>query len=377
MGRYHLLNDTWPDLSLRLIPVGGTLAEPQFGLNKNEFRALGKEVQAIYHIGGEVSLLKSYHDLKPFNVSPTLTLISLSHHGAHLTEVHYLSTWSVPHLQTWHDTRRTKSGISNAEEPTDHFTPSISASHGGYLKARWASESLLTHASHRGFGISLYRSSAVTASSMTHVPEPIYDLYRYTIMRMVQIGCVPDTSAFTSPLPFAIDFIPVDYLTSTLFDLSLSSAALLPTTTDLTRAAVNHRIPLIHHIGNPAPLLLQDLPPLMLLREKNKSAIIPQVRVLPLEDWLRAMSTGLAAGEELRIAAIRDMFGMGHCSFSLDRKKTAAVLESMIAEGAGVGVGVKKDGSIVRKEKGVEVSLYQNCPPIGVEYLRGMMESSW
>lgn len=389
LGRYQLLNDTWPDLLLCLIPVGGTLAEPQFGLNKDEFRALGNEVQAIYHIGGEVSLLKSYHDLKPFNVSPTLTLISLAHHGAHLTEVHYLSTWSVPHLQTWHDTRRTKGSISNAEETTDHFTPSTSASHGGYLKARWASESLLTHASHRGFAISLYRSSAVTASSATHVPEPMYDLYRYTIMRMVQVGCVPDTSAFTSSLPFAIDFVPVDYLASTLFDLSLSPAALLPTTTaDLNseRAGSNHHhTPLIHHIGNPAPLLLQDLPPLIphvLLRGKNESVMIPQVRVLPLEDWLRAMSTGLAAGEELRIAAIRDMFGMGHCSFSLDRKRTAAVLELIIAEGAGGGAGAgagaiaKKDGSIVRK-KGMKLSQFQNCPPIGVEYLRSMMESSW
>lgn len=244
LGKYQLLNDTWPNLSQRLIPVGGTLAEPQFGLNENQFSALGRDLQAIYHIGGEVSLLKSYHDLKPLNVSPTLTLISLAHHGSHLTEIHYLSTWSVPHLQNWHDTRRTKSGISKAEEPSDHFTPSTSASHGGYLKARWASESLLAHASHRGFSISLYRSSAVTASSVTHVPESIYDLYRYTIMRMVQVGCVPETSAFASSLPFAIDFVPVDYLASTLFNLSLSSAAL---PTDMKEV----HIPPVYHIGNP------------------------------------------------------------------------------------------------------------------------------
>lgn len=378
LGRYQLLNDTWPDLSLRLIPVGGTLAEPQFGLTKNQFSALGKEVQAIYHIGGAVSLLKSYHDLKPFNVSSTLTLISLAHYGSHLTEVHYLSTWSVPHLQNWHDTRRTKSGIVNTEEPTDHFTPSTSASHGGYLKARWASESLLTHASHRGFGICLYRSSAITASSVTQVPEPMYDLYRYTIMRMVQVGCIPDTSAFTSSLPFAIDFVPVDYLTSTLFDLSLSSSATAEAALPRTDMK-NHRSPLIYHIGNPAPLLLSDLPPLIpdVVPGKFKES---EVRVLPLEDWLRAMSTGIAAGEELRITAIRDMFGMGHCSFSLDRTKTAAVLELMIVEGK--GAGVKKSGGsdevIIGKEGVVEEEKSRShCPPIGVKYLRGMMESSW
>lgn len=362
LGRYQLLNDAWSNLSLRLIAVGGTLAEPQFGLSKPQFSALGKEIRAIYHIGGEVSLLKSYHDLKPFNVSPTLTLISLAHHGSHLTELHYLSTWSVPHLQTWHDTRRTKSGISKAEEPAAHFTPSTAASQGGYLKARWASESLLARASHRGFSISLYRSSAVTASSVTHVPEPMYDLYRYTIMRMVQAGCVPDTSSFTSSLPFAIDFVPVDYLASTLFDLSLSPAAALPI--DMKGSK---NTPLIYHIGNPAPLLLRDLPPLVphVLRKEH---VMPEVRVLPLEEWLRAMSTGLAAGEELRIAAIRDMFGMGHCSFSLDRTKTAAVLE-LIVEGARAN-----NGSELGKD--MEVSRC-HCPPIGVKYLRAMMESSW
>lgn len=308
LGRYQLLNDTWPDLSQRLIPVGGTLAEPQFGLDKNQFSALGKEVQAIYHTGGEVSLLKSYHDLKPFNVSPTLTLISLAHHGLHLT-------------------------------------------------------------------ISLYRSSAITASSMTRVPEPMYDLYRYTIMRMIQVGCIPDTSAFNSSLPFAIDFIPVDYLASTLFNLSLSPTAALQTNTNIS----HHHRPLIYHIGNPAPLLLSNLPSLIphVLGTKECGGV--QVQILPLEDWLRAMSTGLVAGEELRIAAIRDMFGMGHCSFSLDRTKTAAVLELMIAEGSGAGAGAKEmngtDGAI--GNEGVEEVSRCHCPPIGVEYLRGMMESSW
>lgn len=95
---------------------------------------------------------------------------------------------------------------------------------------------------------------------------------------------------------------------------------------------------------------------------------MPEVRILPMEEWLRAISTGLAVGEELRIAAIRDMFVMGHCSFSLDRTKTAAVLELIVEE-----AGPKNRSEV---GKGREVSRC-HCPPIGVEYLRGMMESSW
>lgn len=359
LAKYQLLNDTWANLPLRLISISGTLAEPKFGLNQREFIDLGKALHAIYHIGGEISLLKSYYDLKPFNISPILTLVSLAHYGSYLTEIHYLSTWSVPHLQTWQSTHRIESTISTREELPDSFTPSTSPTQGGYLKARWASEVLLARASQRGFRVSIYRASAVTASSATKVPEPMYDLYRYTIMRMIQASCMPDTPTSTSALPFAIDFIPVDYLASTLFRLSLSPPAALP----IDKHGVN--TPTIYHIGNPSPLLLRDLPSLVsqVLRQEG---VKPTVRVLPLEEWLLAIGSGLAAGEELRIAAMREMFAAGHCSFALDRTKTAAALALMEEEDEpNEGKGYFNGRNRVQ------------CPPVEAEYLRAMLESSW
>lgn len=361
LAKYQLLNDTWSDLPLRLIPIGGTLAEPRFGLNEKEFVELGKALHAIYHIGSEVSLLKSYYDLKSLNISPILALVSLAHHGSYLTEIHYLSTWSVPHLQTWRDTQRREGAISAGEELTDHFTPSTSPTQGGYFKARWASETLLARAAQRGFRVSIYRSSAVTASSATKVAEPMYDLYRYVIMRMIQARCILEMPASASALPFAIDFTPVDYLASTMFRLSLFPPAALPT----DKHGVN--TPTIYHIGNPRPLLLRNLPSIVpqVLRQE---AVELNVRVLPLEEWLLVIGSKLAAGEELRIAAIRGMFMAGHRSFALDRTNTAAVLSLMEAkcepnEGNG-------EGEVKEKQ-------WAPCPPVDAEYLRGMLESSW
>ena len=359
LARYQLLNDTWSDLSLRLIPIDGTLAEPLLGLNQEEFMELGKAVHAIYHLGSEVSLLKSYYDLKSFNVSPILTLISLAHHGSCLTEIHYLSTWSVAHLQTWHDTQRGDGAISAREELPDHFTPSTSPTQGGYLKARWAGEILLARAAQRGFRVSIYRSSAATASSATKVAEPMYDLYRYVIMRMIQACCIPEMPAFATALPFAIDFIPVDYLVSTLFRLSLSSPGALPA----DKHGVN--TPTIYHIGNPRPLLLRNLPSIIpqVLRQE---AVKPNVRVLPMERWLLTIGSKLAAGEELRVAAMRAMFALGHHPFALDRTNTAAALALL------------KEKSERNKGKGeVNGRHWVSCPPVDADYLRGMLESSW
>lgn len=358
-ARYQLLNDSWSDLSLRLIPIGGTLIEPRFGLNEKEFMELGKSLHAIYHFASEVSLLKSYYDLKSFNISPILTLISLAHHGSCLTEIHYLSTWSVPHLQTWHETRRRDGAISAKEELTDHFTPSTSPTKGGYLKARWAAEILLAHAAQRGFRVSIYRTSAASASSTTKVAEPTYDLYRYVIMRMIQASCILEMPAVANALPFAIDFIPVDYLASTLFRLSLFPSAALPT----DKHSVN--TPTIYHIGNPKPLLLQNLPSIVpqVLRQE---AVEANVRVLPLEKWLLAIGSKSGAGEELRIAAMREMFALGHRPFSLDDTNTAAALAQMEEESE------RNEG-----KGGVDKRHWVSCPPVDAEYLRGMLESSW
>ena len=125
LEHYELTNDLVTKTTVmektRLVP--GNLKAPHFGLDDKAFQQLGESVRAIYHLGGAVSLLKSYDDLKPMNVNAALDIIELAGHGTHATEIHHLSTWSVPHLQTWEHASRTRDSIIIDENAADHFKP--------------------------------------------------------------------------------------------------------------------------------------------------------------------------------------------------------------------------------------------------------------
>ena len=92
--QYKLFNSkvTEERLLTQIRCVAGSLGEKHFGLENGAFHSLGKSVQAIYHLGGKMSLLKSYSDLKRTNVGATLDVIELAAAGQTQTEIHALST---------------------------------------------------------------------------------------------------------------------------------------------------------------------------------------------------------------------------------------------------------------------------------------------
>jgi nucleoside-diphosphate-sugar epimerase/aryl carrier-like protein len=190
LRKYLLLDSSWtPErLASRLHPVPGSLSESHLGLPELDFVTLGREIHAIYHLGGEISLLKTYADLKLVNIDATLDIIELASLGTSAAEIHYLSTWSVLHLQSWSSTTFKPSQYSSLpvavsrtirieEETAESFIPAP-PSEKGYFKARWVAEILLTRASQRGFPVTIYRPSAVTASTQTKIPEPAGDMIR-------------------------------------------------------------------------------------------------------------------------------------------------------------------------------------------------------
>lgn len=81
LQKYRLLDSTITEAMLlskvRFVP--GTLVESYFGLSEDKFKELGRKMRKIYHLGGHVSLLKSYTDLKRLNVSAVLDVIELVH----------------------------------------------------------------------------------------------------------------------------------------------------------------------------------------------------------------------------------------------------------------------------------------------------------
>ncbi|KAJ9399870.1 hypothetical protein DTO282F9_3218 [Paecilomyces variotii] len=305
--------------------VEGCLAKEQFGLTDSSFDSLARSVHSIYHLASEVSLLKTYRDLKAINTTSILNLIQLARRGDHLIEINHLSTWSVPHLQAWKGTKRTREGIITAEESATHFTPPPTNEY-GYFKARWAAEMLLTEAAERGFPVSIYRAAAATGSTATGVSESQDDFIRSVVMNMIQHKLIPQVD--TSP-EFVIDFVPVNYLAATMYDISSNEEVYQPGLS-------------IYHIGNKQPLHLNELPEL--LGEIRGDGSVGQA--IPLVEWLRVLAEGADEKEQLRWAVTKDYFMNGHTMFALDRTNTDAVLDV-------VGESV-------------------DCPRIDVQYLRQM-----
>lgn len=329
--KYRLFDSTVTEAMLlskvRFVP--GTLVESHFGLPEDKFKELGRKIRKIYHLGGQVSLLKSYTDLKRLNVSAVLDVIELAAHGECLTDINLLSTWSVPHLQSWSNTKRTQSSITAAETSATHFSPPESDEL-GYFKSRWVAEMLMNQAAARGFSVSIYRAAAVTASTSTNVQEPADDFIRRMVLSMIEVGCVPEIGL--SDPQFAVDFMPVDYLTSTMCCISRSEQARLKSE------------PAIFHIGNKSPLPLRHLPALMgAIRQDGVTG-----RSVPLEDWLKLASVGQNEEGRLRWAVLKDYFVNGHNMFALDQTRTQEVVKTLGEERV-------------------------KCPSIDAEYLRKML----
>ncbi|KAI1812330.1 polyketide synthase [Poronia punctata] len=322
---YRIVNsDLTADEVLRRVEVvDGTLNEPRFGMSKSDFRALGEAVQSIYHLASEVSLLKTYSLLKQSNVSPVLDLLRLARTGDYLSEIHYLSTWSVPHLQTWKGSSRTQTDVSAAEEEMSHFQPPTTDEL-GYFKTRWVAESLLTEAASRGFPITITRASAVTSSTSVRDSSKDVHLDEFTlgiVMSMVEKAAVPQLGSSALP-PFSIDFIPVEYLVAALVTLTAHERK--------DTASSMQKKPEIYHIGNPAALQLLDLPAIV----KEIRPEIEEVAEVSLEDWLATV--GEKGGDEQTDAAgsvistvLKEYFPRGHVMFSLDRTNTSKALNDL------------------------------------------------
>lgn len=331
----------WPllpnpsSVELRVIPVQGSLAARRFGLTRPHFHRLGGRVQAIYHLGGHVSLLQSYHVLKPHNVDSVRDVIDLSRCGSGQAHIHHLSTWSVPHLQGWSTSKRNlPHQIVSAEQSASHFEPEAS-NRFGYFKSRWVAEQLMEKAAQRGFPVTIYRASAVTGSVVTGVAEPKEDFIRAMVMSMVESGVVP--SLPTQGGEFVADFVPVDYLTDTFHALATSQLSPLPTSSTYA----------FYHICNPSPLPIVKIPDLIgeIYSEHGRSG-----RVLSVDEWLETvarMDESLDA--QLRWEVLREYFRLGHHMFALDDRESRKVIAKL----------------------GVD-----ECPPLDVAYLRRMVNGS-
>ncbi|KAE8212552.1 hypothetical protein CF327_g3816 [Tilletia walkeri] len=306
------------DLVSRVNHIDGTLSAPRFGMDDVAFKHLAHSVTAIFHCGTEMSLLKTYFDLRPVNVLSTLDIIELA--AANSAPIHYLSTWSAPHLRTWSTARQVVAGPENVVDAIapDHFQPEDNSEH-GYFKTRWVSEMILSKAaSLHGHKVSIYRPSAAIASTVTEVQAPGGDFVRGMISGMIRKAAVPDAKD-----GYAIDFVPVDYIASAF--VAIASGEYL---------APQQREARFYHLNNPAPLALHDLTAIISsIRRDGKAGIL-----LPLPEWHQleeriqdgeSEDAGDAEWAIIRQSVLRAYFDKGHTMHTLDTSSTTQLLERL------------------------------------------------
>ncbi|KHN94311.1 polyketide synthase [Metarhizium album ARSEF 1941] len=349
--RLDLVTDnlTLDDISNRVKFVPGSLSQSHFGLSRSAFRELGQTVESIYHLGGHVSLLKPYSSLKPVNVSPVFDIIKLAGLGSRLSDINYLSTWSVAHLQTWSASRRTREEYVTGEEDSSHFSPPTE-DECGYFKTRWVSEGLLTKAAQRGFPVTITRTSGVTAAVRgSGVPNPGDEFITRIVVSMIESGMVPQIGRADQP-SFAVDVVPVDWLVSSFFALTSRKEAL-----SHVPSSEMHSAPQIYHITNPLPLRLKDLPRIIAQLQSEQTT----PRLVSLDQWLSSMESAEdedADSQVVRSTVLRQYLSTGAVMFSLDNKKTMDVLD-VLNPGAAAGcpaVDAELLGTLLRKLRRAE-----------------------
>ncbi|MEW2118304.1 thioester reductase domain-containing protein [Streptomyces sp. NPDC005474] len=191
----------------RLRIVVGDLAEPRFGLSEEEFDALARTVDVVYHAGAKVHWLHPFASLKAANVRGTEEILRLA--ARHRTvPVHYLSTTGV------------FAGDRGQGDPlrVDDPTGPAEALPSGYLRSKWVAEQVIAVARDRGLPVTVYRVDVVSGDQVGGACQT-RDFVWLSLRGLIQAGAVP------AGLDTEVPLTPVDYVSSAVVALSTSARA--------------------------------------------------------------------------------------------------------------------------------------------------------
>lgn len=292
LNTWKLDNDLTPQHFNRIIPYPGDLSHPTLGLEEPQIRALDVELSEIWHLESDVSLLKGYNSLRRSNIGSLRFLIELAGGKfGNVKDLHYLSTWAVPHLQTWNATCRSPDFISVEPIPMSHIRPGQTQNL-GYLKIRWAAERLLAAAAEKGIPTSIFRSCMCAPALSLGCPLPRTDINRRILAGSLQIGLLPD---FGSSAGGGMSWIDASFLVQTMFTLSGQARG------EKSKSA-------IHHVTTDQHRTYAEL----------ANLLGPHIRLVSPEEWFLAMRGNGDAEMVLQADVLEEWWGAGWRPFAID-----------------------------------------------------------
>ncbi len=202
---YSLWNETF---SSRVIPVVGDLSKPLLGVSKQQFSKLAAQIDIIYHSGAFVNFTRPYLTLKATNVLGTQEVLRL----ASVTQtkpIHFISSIAVFLNQAY---------LPNSKiMETD--IPDYNGLKGGYNQSKWVAEKLVMAAQERGLPSCIYLPPGIMGHSKTGIIANFNDPWCILMKGCIQLEKFPT-------LETIIHFVPVDYVSQAVVNLSLQKKAL-------------------------------------------------------------------------------------------------------------------------------------------------------
>ncbi len=189
----------------RVVPVAGDLAEPEFGLDAEQYGDLAARVDAIVHSAASVSAVQGYETLRGPNVLGTREVLRLATRER-LKRVHHISTLAAMQgLGDWH--------LADVAEEPIPVAPSAESVLSGYPRSKWVAEQLVHAAGERGVPVSIYRLARVSGDS-----EKGYwaegDFWWRVLTGSVRVGVLPDAE-------WVDLWTPVDHVAEAVVRLAL------------------------------------------------------------------------------------------------------------------------------------------------------------
>ncbi|WP_067568760.1 amino acid adenylation domain-containing protein [Nocardia acidivorans] len=195
VARYELDIADWA----RVRVYAGDLAEPRLGLAEQEYVALARDIDVIYHSASAANFIQSYAYMRRDNVEGLRRLIRLAadDHVKPLLLVSSISVYSWGHLFTGKTTMY-------EDDDIDQNLRAV-ATDLGYMRSKWVMEKILQLAASQGLPVMAFRLGYATCHSRTgHAAT--YQWWPRLVKTCVALGAVPDLRNLREGLT-TIDYI--------------------------------------------------------------------------------------------------------------------------------------------------------------------------
>ncbi len=189
----------------RIIPVVGDLSAERFGLPFDQFEALAKKIDLIFHCGALVNYVYPYSVIKPSTVDGTREVIRFAC-TSKVKPIHYASSNGI----------FPNNGLAIYPE-NDDIDSFASVLTGGYSQAKWVSEKLMWEATYRGLPACLYRPGNIGPHSVSGKANP-RDLQNLIIDACCKVGYAP------SGVSWHLEMTPVDTLVKAITSFAATSS---------------------------------------------------------------------------------------------------------------------------------------------------------